>query len=195
MTDLSKQLVMTPQLQLAIRMLATPSGELATMIYDYALVTLAPGEADPADVAEEESSEIWRALDKSPFEDDRGDVFVFGNPPQVRANRSAYPRMRVDPSTSVASDRKRDAAWVVRALRQRARTQERVVAAIVAQQPRLAISIDGSDLDPIRPRDLATAIGMHESTVARVTSVMTIRNLHGVLAFEGSKKLLFRRVT
>jgi len=187
MTDIAKQLVMTPQLQLAIRMLATPSSELAPLLAGYALVAFA-GDVDPAD----EDGESWSALATSPFDDDRGDVFVFGNPPKVRANRNAYPRVQVDPSCTDA-DRERDALWVVRAVRQRARTFERVVAALVEPQPRVATSIDGSDVEPIAVRDLAETVGMHESTITRVASVVTIRNMHGLLAFDGKKKLRLRR--
>jgi RNA polymerase sigma-54 factor len=93
--------------------------------------------------------------------------------PRLIVNRAYYVEMRGAAGTRTArgwlSERLADANWLVKALDQRQKTILKVAAEIVKQQ-------DGffrhgvSALKPLTLRAVAEAIGMHESTVSRVTS-------------------------
>jgi RNA polymerase sigma-54 factor len=93
--------------------------------------------------------------------------------PRLVVNRSYYVELRGASDDKAArgwlSDKLADANWLVKALDQRARTILKVASEVVRQQ-------DGffrhgvSQLKPLTLRAVAEAIGMHESTVSRVTS-------------------------
>ncbi|MEO8705612.1 MAG: hypothetical protein ABI867_36615 [Kofleriaceae bacterium] len=180
---LSQQLVMTPQLQLAIKLLGTPTTELAALLAAWCadhpgtLTERDPDEPNPVELEDEEGP-LWTALAEPPEPRFTGtpDVWIFGNPPQVRANAAAVPRL-----VAVADDP--GARWILRAVRQRAKTYETVVRAVVAMRPQLATSLAPNTLEPVAIRAVAEAIGMHESTVSRVGSAVRFHNLHGVIAF------------
>ncbi|MFC3071661.1 RNA polymerase factor sigma-54 [Shinella pollutisoli] len=103
---------------------------------------------------------------------------------QVELNADALPRVLVnrDYHTAVSRRTGRDSAeqaflneclqtanWLTRSLDQRARTILKVAAEIVRQQD--AFLVHGVDhLRPLNLKTVAEAIGMHESTVSRVTS-------------------------
>jgi len=184
---LSQQLVMTPQLQLAIQLLATPSRELPAVIAPWvaehaaALAPLAIGEPDPAD----EVAPPLALFDSSPFgggADSDADIWVLDEPPRVRANGRAFPRYRV-----VGDNR--DAVWLVRALRQRARTYLLVAQAALELRPELSGPAP-TDVKPIGLRELATAVELHESTISRVAAGCRFRTLHGLYAFAAHKRKL-----
>ena len=93
--------------------------------------------------------------------------------PRLIVNRSYYLEMRGACDDKAArgwlSDKLADANWLVKALDQRQKTILKVASELVKQQ-------DGffrhgvSQLKPLTLRTVAEAIGMHESTVSRVTS-------------------------
>ena len=93
--------------------------------------------------------------------------------PRLIVNRSYYVEMRgaCDDKGARAwlSDKLADANWLIKALDQRQKTILKVASEIITQQ-------DGffrhgvSQLRPLTLRTVAEAIGMHESTVSRVTS-------------------------
>ena len=93
--------------------------------------------------------------------------------PRLIVNRTYYVEMRGACDDKAArgwlSEKLADANWLVKALDQRARTILKVASELVKQQ-------DGffrhgvSALKPLTLRTVAEAIGMHESTVSRVTS-------------------------
>ena len=93
--------------------------------------------------------------------------------PRVLVNNAYYARVsrgaRCKPERQYLSERFQAANWLVKALHQRATTILKVAREIVRQQ-------DGffrhgiQHLRPLVLRDIAGAIGMHESTVSRVTS-------------------------
>ena len=93
--------------------------------------------------------------------------------PKLVINRSYYVELRSACSDKSArgwlSEKLADANWLVKALDQRQKTILKVAAEIVTQQ-------DGffrngvAHLRPLTLRTVAEAIGMHESTVSRVTS-------------------------
>ena len=171
---LSRSLIMTPQLQMAINMLATPAGELQAMVDKFAADH--PGSIVDGDLLEGDESL------PSPFPPatEPADVFVVGNPPEVYANRDAIPRFGLAPG--VDADTVREAQWLARALQQRAKTCQKVVAYALSQRPNIAIAMTLDDVDPVPPRAIAEAIGMHESTITRVASACRFQNLHGVFA-------------
>ena len=93
--------------------------------------------------------------------------------PKVLVNRSYYAELssgRQDKGSKAwLADCLASANWLVKALDQRARTILKVATEIVKQQE--AFFRDGVEqLRPLTLRTVADAIGMHESTVSRVTS-------------------------
>ncbi|HUD28618.1 MAG TPA: RNA polymerase factor sigma-54 [Novosphingobium sp.] len=93
--------------------------------------------------------------------------------PRLIVNRGYYVELKGDCSDKASrawlSDKLADANWLIKALDQRQKTILKVAAELVKQQ-------DGffrhgvSHLKPLTLRTVAEAIGMHESTVSRVTS-------------------------
>jgi len=93
--------------------------------------------------------------------------------PRVLVNRSYYVELsggtQDKNSKAWLSDCLASANWLVKALDQRARTIIKVASELVKQQE--AFFINGvTHLRPLTLRAVADAIGMHESTVSRVTS-------------------------
>ena len=93
--------------------------------------------------------------------------------PRVLVNRTYYVELSAGPgdkeSRAWLSDCLASATWLVKALDQRARTIVKVATEIVTQQE--AFFLHGvSHLKPLTLKAVADAIGMHESTVSRVTS-------------------------
>lgn len=113
----------------------------------------------------------------------------------LELNPAAFPRVAVDRAyyaelTSVAldSDARRfvescvqEANWLVRALRQRARTILRVGRAIFVHQ-RGFLERGPAGLAPLVLRDVAEATGLHESTVSRAIAGKSAATPHGVFA-------------
>lgn len=190
-----RELVMTPQLQLAIKLLAMRSTDLPIEAWkaEYALEEQPLGDPDPLDAVEaaktaDDDPPPWFPATEShlPALDETPDVWVFGNPPQARANRQAYPRL---------AGTTKEALWLLRSLRQRARTYERVVQGVVDRRPLLAVTLDPDKVELLAIRELAETIGLHESTVERVASAVRFQNLHGVLVItKRGNKLGFAKV-
>jgi len=67
------------------------------------------------------------------------------------------------------STRLQDARWLIRNLRQRFQTIERVAKAIVERQSRF-FTYGAIAMRPLVLREIATTLGLHESTISRVTS-------------------------
>jgi RNA polymerase sigma-54 factor len=93
--------------------------------------------------------------------------------PRVLVNNSYYARIRQATRSKAEKDylteRWHAANWLVKSLHQRATTILKVAAEIVRQQD--AFFRRGvPSLRPLVLRDIADAIGMHESTISRVTS-------------------------
>ena len=78
------------------------------------------------------------------------------------------------------SEKLRDAQWLVRALEQRRRSIVRVTEAIVQRQlPFFELGPD--HMRPMVLKDIAEVVGMHESTVSRVTSQKYVSTPHGLV--------------
>jgi DNA-directed RNA polymerase specialized sigma54-like protein len=168
---LSEQLVMTPQLQMAIKLLGTPTAELDAVIAPLR-EAIAEGDPDP-------DEDSWTYLDESPFSTADGDVFVHGNPPRARANGRVLPRYR-----GVT----KEGAWLARALQQRAKTYEKIVGAIVELRPQIALAQLGEKVDAVAPRAVSDVVSMHESTIGRVVKACRIQNLHGTFGLAVGKR-------
>jgi RNA polymerase sigma-54 factor len=112
--------------------------------------------------------------------------------PRVLVNNRYYARVsraaRSKAEKDYLSDRLQAANWLVKSLHQRATTILRVASEIVRQQE--AFFRRGvQSLRPLILRDIAGAIGMHESTVSRVTSnkyMATPRGLYELKYFFSS---------
>jgi RNA polymerase sigma-54 factor len=112
--------------------------------------------------------------------------------PRVLVNRRYYQELKSGPQDKTSrawlSECLQSANWLVKALDQRARTIVRVVSEIVKRQ--LGFFERGvSSMKPMTLREVAEAIGMHESTVSRVTSnkyLLCDRGLYELKYFFGS---------
>jgi RNA polymerase sigma-54 factor len=93
--------------------------------------------------------------------------------PRVLVNNSYYARVRQATRSKAEKDylteRLHAANWLVKSLHQRATTILKVAAEIVRQQDAF-FRYGVPSLRPLILRDIADAIGMHESTISRVTS-------------------------
>lgn len=104
--------------------------------------------------------------------------------PQVLANRTYYAAIRRQTRNKEAADFVTDqwqaAQWLVKALDQRANTILKTAVAIVERQERF-FEEGISGLRPMMLKDVAESIGMHESTVSRVTNGKYAATPRGVL--------------
>ena len=116
----------------------------------------------------------------------QGDWIVELNPetmPRVLVNTRYYARVirgiRNQAEREYLSERLQAANWLVKSLHQRAVTIIKVAAEIVRRQDAF-FSQGVQALRPLILREVADAIGMHESTVSRVTSNKFIATPRGV---------------
>jgi RNA polymerase sigma-54 factor len=103
--------------------------------------------------------------------------------PKVLVNQTYYAEVsataRRDAEKSYLADCLQNATWLVRALDQRARTILKVANEIVRQQN--AFFARGVEhLRPLNLKTVAEAIGMHESTVSRVTANKYMATSRGI---------------
>jgi RNA polymerase sigma-54 factor len=93
--------------------------------------------------------------------------------PRLLVNRRYYQELKAGPQDKASrawlSECLQNASWLVKALDQRARTIVKVVSEIVKRQQAF-FERGVSAMKPMTLREVADAIGMHESTVSRVTS-------------------------
>ncbi|MDE1901907.1 MAG: RNA polymerase factor sigma-54 [Alphaproteobacteria bacterium] len=105
------------------------------------------------------------------------------NLPRVLANERYYTRIQATAAKKAdkdyIADRWQQANWLVKALHQRATTILKVAAEIVRQQD--AFFMNGvAHLKPLILKDIADLVGMHESTVSRVTQHKYISTPRGM---------------
>lgn len=112
--------------------------------------------------------------------------------PRLLVNRRYYQELKSGPQDKASrawlSECLQSASWMVKALDQRARTIVKVVSEIVKRQQGF-FERGVSAMKPMTLRDVAEAIGMHESTVSRVTSnkyLLCDRGLFELKYFFGS---------
>jgi RNA polymerase sigma-54 factor len=103
--------------------------------------------------------------------------------PKVLVNQSYYAEVsattRRDAEKSYLADCLQNATWLVRALDQRARTILKVANEIVRQQDGF-FARGVEHLRPLNLKTVAEAIGMHESTVSRVTANKYMATSRGI---------------
>lgn len=183
---LGSQLVMTPQLQLAISLLSKPHAEVATLLAQHAagLRELGADETDPLDARELEDARederapwLWQRLPMLERVEGQpeADVWLTGDPLVATAN-GTLPRYATDASTT------REVAWVLRAVRQRSRTFETIAAVLVAENEVFLRTGDGK-AKQLRFSEAAQRVGMHASTIERVCSVGVMQSARGFTSF------------
>jgi len=91
--------------------------------------------------------------------------------------------IRDESSTNFVSEAVASARWLKRSVEQRNSTTLTIAAAIVAQQEDF-LELGLSHLKPMVLRDIATNVGMHESTVSRVTTGLVIETPRGCFAMK-----------
>jgi RNA polymerase sigma-54 factor len=95
-------------------------------------------------------------------------------------NESLAQRMLKDPKAKeFISEKLRSAQWLIRAIEQRRRTIIKVTECIVEKQ-REFLERGVGYLKPMILRDVAEAVGMHESTISRVTSNKYVHTPQGL---------------
>src|SRR5207302_4849492 len=86
---------------------------------------------------------------------------------------------RNDSEKAYLADCLQTASWLIRALDQRARTILKVATEIVRQQDGFFVR-GVQHLRPLNLRTVADAIGMHESTISRVTANKYMATTRGI---------------
>jgi RNA polymerase sigma-54 factor len=112
--------------------------------------------------------------------------------PRVLVNRRYYQELKSGPQDKASrawlSECLQNGNWLIKALDQRARTIVKTVSEIVKRQQGF-FERGVSAMKPMTLREVADAIGMHESTVSRVTSnkyLLCDRGLYELKYFFGS---------
>lgn len=113
-----------------------------------------------------------------------GDLFVVTDNDKglqrLYINESLAQRMLKDPKAKeFISDKLRSAQWLIRAIEQRRRTIIKVTECIVEKQ-REFLERGVGYLKPMILRDVAETVGMHESTISRVTSNKYVHTPQGL---------------
>jgi len=108
-----------------------------------------------------------------------------GNIPRLRVSR-AYDDLtkkgenrRLDEAAQFVDEKRRYAEWIIKTIEQRRRTMIKVMEAIVREQ-RDFFEQGAIALRPLTLQQIASAIGMHESTVSRVTKNKYVQTPRGV---------------
>ena len=103
--------------------------------------------------------------------------------PRVLVNQTYHSRVagraRSKADKDYLAERLNSANWLVKSLHQRANTILKVATEIVRQQDQF-FTLGVAHLRPLILRDIAEAIGMHESTVSRVTTNKFLATPRGV---------------
>ncbi|MCB0339102.1 MAG: RNA polymerase factor sigma-54 [Bdellovibrionales bacterium] len=158
-------------------------------------------------VAVEEVYEAVKAIQNleprpgRPFNDDEiryitPDIYVYrvNSDYVIALNEDGLPRLRVSPyylkllkddgednqpNKNYLNERLKAASWLIKSVHQRQRTIYKVTESIVKFQ-RDFLDYGISHLKPMVLKDVAEDIGMHESTVSRVTTNKYVHTPHGV---------------
>jgi RNA polymerase sigma-54 factor len=117
-----------------------------------------------------------------------------GDEYHVTLNDDGMPRLRVSPAyrevlarreleaketRDYVRERLRSAVWIIKSINQRQRTIVKVMESIIRFQ-REFFDRGSHALRPLNLRDVAEDIGMHESTVSRVTTNKYVQTPHGI---------------
>ena len=143
--------------------------DLADMIRELRAYDPKPGCQFSGGVGEEVTPDVFIRRTRAGFAVELNQATL----PRVLVNRRYYQELKTGPQDKTSrawlSECLQSASWLVKALDQRARTIVKVVSEIVKRQQGF-FERGVSALKPMTLREVAEAIGMHESTVSRVTS-------------------------
>ncbi|MEO3435148.1 RNA polymerase factor sigma-54 [Inquilinus sp. CAU 1745] len=163
-----------------IRLCGVDREDLADMIAEIRALDPKPGQAFDGEVAQIVTPDILMRPKA-----DGGWVVELNadNLPRVLINQRYYSEIAAGARTKADKDYLTDcfasANWLVKSLHQRATTILKVATEIVSQQG-LFFARGVQYLKPLILRDIADAIGMHESTVSRVTTNKFIATPRGL---------------
>jgi RNA polymerase sigma-54 factor len=162
--------------------------DLADMIRELRAYDPKPGCRFSRSGAEEVTPDVFVRGTRSGFSVELNQATL----PRLLVNRRYYQELKSGPqdkqSRAWLSECLQNANWLVKALDQRARTIVKVVSEIVKRQQGF-FERGVSAMKPMTLREVAEAIGMHESTVSRVTSnkyLLCDRGLYELKYFFGS---------
>ncbi|HZU50356.1 MAG TPA: RNA polymerase factor sigma-54 [Sphingomicrobium sp.] len=170
------------------RICAVDDQDLADMIRELRAYDPKPGCRFSGSSAEAVAPDVFVRRTRSGFAVELNQATL----PRLLVNRRYYQELRSGPQDKTSrawlSECLQTANWLVKALDQRARTIIKVVSEIVKRQQGF-FEQGVSAMKPMTLRDVAEAIGMHESTVSRVTSnkyLLCDRGLFELKYFFGS---------
>lgn len=148
-------------------------------------IALRIGELDPRPGLSHDS-EGARAIvpDLEVFKVDEGTYAVTlldGNLPRLRVSQAYEGQEKVNNEDEVKfiDEKKKHAEWVIKTIEQRRRTMIKVMEAIVVEQAEF-FEKGAIALKPLTLNQVASVIGMHESTVSRVTRQKYVQTPRGV---------------
>ena len=128
---------------------------------------------------------------------DGGDFVVVDNDRGMQRlfiNEALTKRMMRDPSAKeFIGEKLRNAQWLIRAIEQRRKTIIRVAECIVEKQ-RAFFDRGVEHLKPMILRDVAESVGMHESTISRVTTNKYVHTPQGLFELKYFFNSSIRRV-
>ena len=116
--------------------------------------------------------------------DEDGDEYAVylndANLPRLRVSQAYEGKTdRSEDAVKFIDERKKHAEWVIKTIEQRRRTMIKVMEAIVREQKEF-FEKGAIALRPLTLQQVASAIGMHESTVSRVTRQKYVQTPRGV---------------
>jgi RNA polymerase sigma-54 factor len=162
--------------------------DLADMIRELRAYDPKPGCQFSAQAAQDVTPDIFVRQTRAGFSVELNQATL----PRLLVNRRYYQELKSGPQDKASrawlSECLQNASWLVKALDQRARTIVKVVSEIVKRQQGF-FERGVSAMKPMTLREVAEAIGMHESTVSRVTSnkyLLCDRGLYELKYFFGS---------
>ena len=170
------------------RICSVDDEDLADMIRELRAYDPKPGCQFSAASAEDVTPDVFVRKTRSSYSVELNQATL----PRLLVNRRYYQELKSGPQDKTSrawlSECLASASWLVKALDQRARTIVKVVSEIVKRQQGF-FERGVSALKPMTLREVADAIGMHESTVSRVTSnkyLLCDRGLFELKYFFGS---------
>lgn len=139
----------------------------------------------PGGAFEEDSTE-YISPDIYVFKVDEEFVVVLNEDGMPKLKVSTYYKEALSGETEVSNDAKdyiqgklRSAAWLIKSIHQRQRTLYKVAQSIVRLQSEF-FEKGVAYLKPMVLRDVAEDVGMHESTISRVTANKYMHTAHGI---------------
>jgi RNA polymerase sigma-54 factor len=170
------------------RICAVDDEDLADMIRELRAYDPKPGCRFSVGAAQEVSPDVFVRRTRGGFAVELNQATL----PRLLVNRRYYQELKSGPQDKASrawlSECLQSANWLVKALDQRARTIVKTVSEIVKRQQGF-FERGVSAMKPMTLREVAEAIGMHESTVSRVTSnkyLLCDRGLFELKYFFGS---------